>query len=146
MRIVTSLVPAAAALLAGCMAASSPLPGTTPTVPLATTPAAATPDQAAALSELCDPEHGAGLANLATQLKTADHDDPRLSANIAAATANLAVQPLGPDEISVRDSAVGLMSDVAAGIDDPDVRATTAAAAANMLRNLEAKICPPPDR
>jgi hypothetical protein len=132
-------------------ATPSPPPGepTPTTAPAQISPgvtSAPADDEQASLEILCDHKHAASLANVAMEVERFDDADQQaLAAAMASATANLQELTLGPDGMSVRDSAIGLMSDLSDGVDDPTTRAATTAAAAQTLRELETQVCPPPE-
>jgi hypothetical protein len=133
-------------LSAGCGTAPPSPP--VDVTPLGPSPAPALPsDEESAREELCDPQRDASIANVVNELENFDEtDDVRdLSDALERIRANLSLITLGPDGISLRDSAVGLLVDLQAGIDDPTTRSTTALAAAQTLRGLGSQVCPPPE-
>ncbi len=136
-------------LMAACgTAAPSPPPATpTPAARVTSAPPTVPPDQEAALAELCDPTNEAGLSNLVGELEGLSEtaDAQRLAEPIEQAMTNLRALRLGPDGMSVRDSAIGLMGDLVRGVDDPATRGATITAAAQSMRNLEAEVCSSPE-
>ena len=140
---------AVALMGAACSATPSPVAESTPAAPVEPAPAsptATTPVEESTLAELCDAQHEASLGNVAAQLDGLGERDPReLSAAMDGVRAKLEGLTLGPDGMSMRDSAIGLMADLAAEIDDADMRALTASAAVQSLRELELYLCQAPE-
>lgn len=126
----------------------SPQPAPTPIVtpagqPTATTPTATTPT---AVEDLCDPQSETHMASVAADLETLDASADPLAVlpRLQAIVATLDGLSLGPDALSTRDALAGAVSDLEAAADDPATRATAVAVAAQMLREMDATLCGPP--
>jgi hypothetical protein len=125
-------------LIAGCTnPETSPSPR--PVTPTATA--------AGSMDELCDPEADISLSAVAADLEEMDEatDADALADRLRRTAAALETLHLGPDGMSVRDAAVGILRDVEADLAIGSTESESAPIAAQVLREMEVDVCPPPE-
>jgi hypothetical protein len=125
-------------LIAGCTNPETS-PSARPVTPTATA--------AGSMDELCDPEADISLSAVAADLEEMDEttDADALADRLRRTADALETLHLGPDGMSVRDAAVGALRDVEADLAIGSTESESAPIAAQVLREMELHVCPPPE-